>query len=212
MPLLTGVVIVGRAARCDRSSERGDPADGPLRSRHCTYAQRCSMRGAACGGGVPFVLTRTPLQRHTTATTTGTEGGRMALGDPAKIRNVAVVGHRGAGKTSLVEALLYTSGAKNRLGNVPDGTTTMDHDEDEIKRQMSIWRDPRPRRIGTSAGSTCWTRPGEASFINETMGVPAGRRGRPDGRQRGQQGRGADRTDLEARRRTRAWPAWPWST
>ena len=54
----------------------------------------------------------------------------MGLVDPAKIRNVAVVGHRGAGKTSFVEALLYSAGAKNRLGTITDGTTTMDYDED----------------------------------------------------------------------------------
>ena len=94
----------------------------------------------------------------------------MALGDPAKIRNVAVVGHRGAGKTSLVEALLFTAGAKNRLGAVMDGTTAMDHDEDEIKRQMTIsaglahvdWTGHKINLLDT---------PGEASFINETLGT-----------------------------------------
>ena len=92
----------------------------------------------------------------------------MALVDPAKIRNVAVVGHRGAGKTSLVEALLFTSGAKSRLGTVTDGTTATDHDEDEIKRQMTIsaalahadWAGHKVNLIDT---------PGEASFINESL-------------------------------------------
>ncbi|HZJ02358.1 MAG TPA: elongation factor G [Thermoleophilia bacterium] len=92
----------------------------------------------------------------------------MAQVDPAKIRNVAVVGHRGSGKTSLVEAILYTAGAKNRLGSVVDGTTTLDHDEDEIKRQMSIsaamahveWDKRKINLVDT---------PGEASFINEAM-------------------------------------------
>ena len=55
-----------------------------------------------------------------------------------KIRNVGIVGHGGVGKTSLVEALLHTAGAVNRLGKVDDGSTTTDFDADEIKRKISI--------------------------------------------------------------------------
>jgi elongation factor G len=58
--------------------------------------------------------------------------------EPAKIRNVAVAGHRGTGKTSLLEALLFQSGAINRLGTVEAGTTVSDWDEDEHARQLSI--------------------------------------------------------------------------
>jgi len=46
----------------------------------------------------------------------GGEEAFMALSDPAKIRNISVVGHRGSGKTSLIEAMLFTTGVKNRLG------------------------------------------------------------------------------------------------
>jgi elongation factor G len=62
----------------------------------------------------------------------------MPVTDPAKIRNVAVAGHRGTGKTSLVEAMLFQSGAVNRLGSVEAGTTVADWDDDEHKRRMSL--------------------------------------------------------------------------
>src|SRR5205823_1163789 len=58
--------------------------------------------------------------------------------EPGKIRNVAVTGHRGTGKTSLVESMLFQAGAINRLGTVEGGTTTSDWDEDEQRRQMSL--------------------------------------------------------------------------
>jgi elongation factor G len=62
----------------------------------------------------------------------------MSAVEPGKIRNVAVVGHRGTGKTSLVEAMLFQAGATNRLGVVEQGTTVSDWDEDEQAREMSI--------------------------------------------------------------------------
>lgn len=55
-----------------------------------------------------------------------------------KLRNVALVGHQGCGKTSLVEALLFNTGATNRMGRVEDGTTVSDWDEDEKSRKVSL--------------------------------------------------------------------------
>src|SRR4026208_1340652 len=86
--------------------------------------------------------------------------------EPGKIRNVAVVGHRGTGKTSPVEALLFQSGAVNRLGTVEAGTTVSDWDEDEHARQLSIamtlahatWHDRKLNLIDV---------PGDPSFQGE---------------------------------------------
>ena len=87
-----------------------------------------------------------------------------------RIRNVALVGHRGAGKTSLHEALLYEAGVINRLGSVVDGTTVSDADEDEKARQMSIsaalssfeWQDRKVNLIDT---------PGDSSFVADALGA-----------------------------------------
>ncbi|HXL43579.1 MAG TPA: elongation factor G [Gaiellaceae bacterium] len=88
--------------------------------------------------------------------------------EPGKIRNVAVTGHRGTGKTSLVEAMLYQAGAINRLGNVEQGTTTSDWDEDEQRRQMSLasslchleWQGRKINLIDA---------PGDAGFSGDTI-------------------------------------------
>jgi elongation factor G len=86
-----------------------------------------------------------------------------------RIRNVALVGHRGSGKTSLHEALLFTAGAVNRLGKVTEGTTFSDADPDEKARQMSIsaalasfeWQAAKVNLIDT---------PGEPSFVADALG------------------------------------------
>ncbi len=87
-----------------------------------------------------------------------------------RIRNVALVGHRGSGKTSLHEALLFGAGSINRLGSVVDGTTVSDTDPDEKSRQMSIsaalssfeWQERKVNLIDT---------PGDSSFIADALGA-----------------------------------------
>jgi len=58
--------------------------------------------------------------------------------DSDHIRNLAIVGHRGCGKTTLAEALLFSTGMKSRMGQVEEGTTTCDFGEEEKSRQISI--------------------------------------------------------------------------
>jgi elongation factor G len=92
----------------------------------------------------------------------------MPAVEPGKIRNIAVVGHRGTGKTSLVEAMLFQAGATNRLGVVEQGTTVSDWDEDEQSREMSIsatlchleWQGRKINLIDT---------PGEPSFQGDAI-------------------------------------------
>ena len=62
----------------------------------------------------------------------------MKVYDAAALRNVALVGHGGCGKTQLVSAMLFGAGAVNRLGRVDDGTTTTDFDEEEIARKHTL--------------------------------------------------------------------------
>ena len=87
-----------------------------------------------------------------------------------RIRNVAVVGHRGSGKTSLHEALLFGAGVVSRLGSVTEGTTVSDADADEKARQMSIsaalstfeWQQRKVNLLDT---------PGDPSFVADALGA-----------------------------------------
>src|SRR6187200_2242586 len=62
----------------------------------------------------------------------------MKVYDAASIRNVALVGHSGSGKTQLAAALLFDAGAVNRFGKVDDGTSPTDYDEEEIARKHTL--------------------------------------------------------------------------
>lgn len=87
-----------------------------------------------------------------------------------KLRNVGIFAHGGAGKTSLTEALLFTTGAVTRLGKVDDGTATTDFEPEEVKRKVTIstglapceWRDHKINLLDT---------PGYADFVAEVKGT-----------------------------------------
>ena len=73
------------------------------------------------------------------------------------LRNVLLLGHGGTGKTSIAEALLYTSKAIDRMGKIPDGNTTLDYDPEEIKRQYSISLAFAPVDLNESAAIDEWS-------------------------------------------------------
>ena len=62
----------------------------------------------------------------------------MAKFETGNIRNIALLGHGGCGKTSFAEAMLYISGGTDRLGKTADGNTVCDIDPEEIKRKFTI--------------------------------------------------------------------------
>ena len=83
-----------------------------------------------------------------------------------QLRNVAIISHGGAGKTTLAEAMLFLGGAVDRFGRVDDGTSTMDYDPDEVKRKISInasvapveWNGHKINLIDTPGYSDLWER------------------------------------------------------
>lgn len=90
--------------------------------------------------------------------------------DTQAVRNFGIFGHGKCGKTSLAEALLFTSGRNKRLGKVDDGTAAMDFEPEEIDRKLSI---------NAAFNRLCWNKhdlyfadtPGDANFINDTLFV-----------------------------------------
>src|SRR4030042_3243903 len=107
-----------------------------------------------------------PFASFLRKTTTSAEVEQVHHFESDKIRNVVLLAHSGAGKTSLAEAMLFDAGAITRLGNVNDGTTTADYESDEIKRHISInlsilpcqWKDTKLNIIDT---------PGYPDFVGE---------------------------------------------
>ena len=89
---------------------------------------------------------------------------------PDRIRNVALVGHRGSGKTSLAEAILFESGVINRLGTVEDGATVCDFESDEKERGMSIGAAVTSFEHDGRKVNMIDT-PGESSFVADTLGA-----------------------------------------
>ncbi len=84
------------------------------------------------------------------------------------LRNVVLLGHGGAGKTSLAEAMLYRAGAVNRLGRVDDGTSVSDWDDEERRRQMSINASLMPCEWGDHKINVIDT-PGYMDFVGEVI-------------------------------------------
>src|SRR6202043_295578 len=115
---------------------------------------------ARCPGG-PLTCVRTITPPRSPA------GGSSVKTFPtAKIRNVALVGHGGAGKTSLAEALLFNAGAIVRLGRVEDGTTVCDFDPEEQRRRISVSLALAPFELDGTKVNVLDTR-GYADFVGD---------------------------------------------
>jgi elongation factor G len=97
-------------------------------------------------------------------------GDRLKKYRVDQLRNLAIISHGGAGKTTLAEAMLFLGGAVDRFGKVDDGTSTMDYDPDEVKRKISInasvapveWNGHKINLIDT---------PGYSDFVGEVVGA-----------------------------------------
>ena len=124
----------------------------------------------------------------------------MKVYDAAGIRNVALVGHGGCGKTQLTSAMLFAAGAVNRLGRVDDGSTTTDFDDEEIARKHTLssslahaeWQNTKINLIDT---------PGMANFLTDARAALRVAEGGRAGRRRRPRRGGPDREALGGSRR-----------
>jgi elongation factor G len=94
----------------------------------------------------------------------------MNVYEPSNIRNVVLVGHSGAGKTTLTEAMLFTAGSITRMGKIEDGNTVSDHDQEEIRRGISVSLSLAPVEW-KSTKVNILDAPGYADFIGDVKGA-----------------------------------------
>ncbi len=96
----------------------------------------------------------------------GVTGPAPVVDEPSRVRNVVLVGHSGAGKTTLVEALLAASGTIGRAGSVTDGTTTSDYDPAAVRQQRSVSLSCAPL-LHDGIKVNLLDTPGYADFVGE---------------------------------------------
>src|ERR671917_1379367 len=96
----------------------------------------------------------------------GLTGGAPVVTEPDRVRNVVLVGHSGAGKTTLVEALLAATGTISRAGTVADGTTVTDHDPAAVRQQRSVSLSCAPI-VHEGVKINLLDTPGYADFVGE---------------------------------------------
>jgi len=94
----------------------------------------------------------------------------MNVYEPGNIRNVLLVGHSGAGKTTLTEGLVFAAGAATRMGRVEDGNTVSDHDAEEIRRGISVSLSLVPIEWN-GVKINVMDAPGYADFIGDVKGA-----------------------------------------
>jgi len=94
----------------------------------------------------------------------------MNVYEPGNIRNVLLVGHSGAGKTTLTEGLVFAAGAVTRMGKVEDGNTVSDHDAEEIRRGLSVSLSLVPIEWN-GVKINVMDAPGYADFIGDVKGA-----------------------------------------
>src|SRR5439155_494083 len=92
--------------------------------------------------------------------------GPMKPYDAASIRNVLLLGHGGAGKTTLMEAMLFAAGAITRMGKVEDGNTVSDHDPEEVRKGISVSLSMAPLEVG-EVKLNLLDAPGYADFVGD---------------------------------------------